>query len=44
VLLILMPILVTTVMAVGLLDVWYDFRLRATPDPRSPQGGRGHDD
>jgi len=44
VLLILMPILVTTVMAVGLLDVWYDFRLRATPDTRSPQGGRGNDD
>ena len=44
VLLILMPILVTTVMAVGLLDVWYDFRLRATPDTHSPQGGRGNDD
>jgi len=44
VLLILMPILVTTVMAVGLLDVWYDFRLRATPDTRSPQGGRGNED
>lgn len=44
VLLVLMPILVTTMMAVGLLDVWYDFRLRATPDPGSPLGGRGNDD
>jgi len=45
VLLVLMPILVTTVMAVGLLDVWYDFRLRATPDPGSTLGGgRGSDD
>jgi hypothetical protein len=39
VLLVLMPILVTTVMAIGLLDVWYDFRLRATPDPNAPFGG-----
>ncbi len=45
VLLVLMPILVTTMVAVGLLDVWYDFRLRATPDPSSPLGGgRGTDD
>ncbi len=45
VLLVLMPVLITTVMAVGLLDVWYDFRLRATPDPGSPLGGgRGTDD
>jgi hypothetical protein len=45
VLLVLMPVLITTVMAVGLLDVWYDFRLRATPDPGSMLGGgRGSDD
>jgi uncharacterized protein YybS (DUF2232 family) len=44
VLLVLMPVLITTVMAVGLLDVWYDFRLRATPDPGSSLGGRGTDD
>ena len=45
VLLVLMPILITTVMAIGLLDVWYDFRLRATPEPGSPLGGgRGTDD
>ncbi len=43
VLLILMPILITTVMAVGLLDVWYDFRLRATHDPSPPMGGRDND-
>ena len=39
VLLVLMPILITTVLAVGLLDVWYDFRLRATSDPGAPLGG-----
>ena len=45
VLLVLMPVLVTTVTAVGLLDVWFDFRLRATPDPGTTLGrGRGTDD
>ncbi|HZI89960.1 MAG TPA: DUF2232 domain-containing protein [Candidatus Polarisedimenticolia bacterium] len=44
VLLVLMPILITTVTAVGLLDVWYDFRLRATPDPDAGFGGRGSSD
>jgi len=45
VLLVLMPILLTTMTAIGLLDVWYDFRLRATPDPGSPLGGgRGPSD
>ena len=44
VLLVLMPILITTVTAVGLLDVWYDFRLRATPDPDSTFDGRGSSD
>jgi uncharacterized protein YybS (DUF2232 family) len=45
VLLVLMPVLITTVMAVGLLDVWFDFRLRATPDPDAPSGGgRGSGD
>jgi uncharacterized protein YybS (DUF2232 family) len=39
VLLALMPILVTTMTMIGLLDVWYDFRLRATPDPNAPFGG-----
>lgn len=45
VLLVLMPILVTTMTMIGLLDVWYDFRLRATPDPNAPfGGGRGPSD
>jgi len=45
VLLVLMPVLVTTVTAVGLLDVWFDFRLRATPDPDATFGrGRGTED
>ena len=45
VLLVLMPILVTTMTMIGLLDVWYDFRLRATPDPNAPfGGGRGSSD
>ncbi|HEY2923694.1 MAG TPA: DUF2232 domain-containing protein [Candidatus Eisenbacteria bacterium] len=45
VLLVLMPILVITVTAVGLLDVWFDFRLRATPEPgASSGGGRGSGD
>jgi hypothetical protein len=45
VLLVLMPILVITVTAVGLLDVWFDFRLRATPEPGTTSGGgRGSGD
>ncbi len=45
VLLVLMPVLILTVTVVGLLDVWFDFRLRATPYPGPPfGGGRGLDD
>jgi uncharacterized protein YybS (DUF2232 family) len=41
----LMPVLVLTATLIGLLDVWYDFRLMATPLPGSPSdGGRGMDD
>ncbi|MBI4364557.1 MAG: DUF2232 domain-containing protein [Candidatus Latescibacteria bacterium] len=45
VLMFLMPVLIAALTAIGLLDVWYDFRLKATPDPGAPLGrGRGMDD
>lgn len=45
VLIVLMPVLIVAVTAIGLLDVWYDFRLKATPDPGTPLGGgRGLDE
>ena len=44
VLFVLMPVLIVTVMGIGLFDVWYDFRLRATPDSGAPIGGSGGKD
>lgn len=45
ILVVLMPILIVTIMGIGLFDAWYDFRLKATPDPgASLGGGRGGDD
>jgi len=40
VLFLLMPVLVLAATMIGLLDVWYDFRLMATPQP----GGRDSDE
>jgi hypothetical protein len=45
ILVVLMPILIVTIMGIGLFDAWYDFRLKAMSDPgASLGGGRGGDD
>jgi len=45
ILVVLMPILIVTIMGIGLFDAWYDFRLKATTEPGAPLGGgRGGDD